>query len=116
MLTGPVLTGPVLPTGRADRGGAEALASDGAPQATRRPAPEPRPRRRRPRPLPRGTGPVSRDGPEEAAVPPGDRVATAEPRPGALCDVVRLSTEAPEWSFGTGAPMRDLAGRGLLAP
>jgi fumarylacetoacetate (FAA) hydrolase family protein len=36
------------------------------------------------------------------------------PELGALVNTVRLSTEAPEWTFGTGALMRNLAGRGLL--
>jgi fumarylacetoacetate (FAA) hydrolase family protein len=27
---------------------------------------------------------------------------------------VRLSTQAPEWTFGTAALMRNLAGRGFL--
>ncbi|WP_454916000.1 fumarylacetoacetate hydrolase family protein [Xanthobacter sediminis] len=31
-----------------------------------------------------------------------------------LENVVRLSTQAPEWTFGAGALMRNLAGRGLL--
>ena len=44
----------------------------------------------------------------------GDLVTISEPRLGALTNVVRLSTEAPEWTFGTGALMRNLAGRGLL--
>ena len=86
------------------------------PGARRRPAPEPPPRGWRPASPLRGAGPVSRDGPEEDAVPPGDRATIAEPRLGALRDVVRLSTEAPEWTFGAGALMRNLAGRGLLAP
>ena len=44
----------------------------------------------------------------------GDHVTIAEPKLGALENTVRLSTEAPEWTFGTGALMRNLAGRGLL--
>ncbi len=44
----------------------------------------------------------------------GDHVTIAEPHLGALENTVRLSTEAPEWTFGTGALMRNLAGRGLL--
>ena len=44
----------------------------------------------------------------------GDRVVIAEDRLGALRNTVRLSTECPEWSFGTGALMRNLAERGLL--
>ncbi|SIS82297.1 fumarylacetoacetase-like protein [Phaeovulum vinaykumarii] len=45
---------------------------------------------------------------------PGDRVSISEARLGRLETTVRLSTEAPEWTFGTGALMRNLAGRGLL--
>ena len=45
---------------------------------------------------------------------PGDRVTIAAPGLGALENGVALSTEAPEWRFGTGALMRNLAGRGLL--
>lgn len=44
----------------------------------------------------------------------GDRVVIAEDRLGALRNTVRLSTDCPEWSFGTGALMRNLAERGLL--
>ncbi|HAV07425.1 MAG TPA: fumarylacetoacetate hydrolase [Rhodobacteraceae bacterium] len=44
----------------------------------------------------------------------GDHVTIAEPHLGALENTVRLSTEAPEWTFGTGALMRNLAARGLL--
>jgi fumarylacetoacetate (FAA) hydrolase family protein len=44
----------------------------------------------------------------------GDRVVIATPALGALVNTVRLSTEAPEWVFGAGALMRNLAGRGLL--
>jgi fumarylacetoacetate (FAA) hydrolase family protein len=44
----------------------------------------------------------------------GDVVTIATPTLGALSNTVRLSTEAPEWTFGTGALMRNLAGRGLL--
>lgn len=44
----------------------------------------------------------------------GDRVRISEPGLGMLENTVRLSTECPEWSFGTGALMRNLAGRGLL--
>jgi fumarylacetoacetate (FAA) hydrolase family protein len=44
----------------------------------------------------------------------GDRVTISEPNLGALQNTVRLSTECPEWTFGTGALMRNLAGRGLL--
>ncbi len=45
---------------------------------------------------------------------PGDVVTIATPALGSLTNTVRLSTEAPEWTFGTGALMRNLAGRGLL--
>ncbi len=44
----------------------------------------------------------------------GDRVTIAAPQLGALTNTVRLSTEAPPWTFGTAALMRNLAGRGLL--
>lgn len=44
----------------------------------------------------------------------GDVVTISEPRLGSLRNTVRLSTECPEWTFGTGALMRNLAGRGLL--
>jgi fumarylacetoacetate (FAA) hydrolase family protein len=44
----------------------------------------------------------------------GDMVRISVPELGALVNTVRLSTEAPEWTFGTGALMRNLAGRGLL--
>lgn len=44
----------------------------------------------------------------------GDVVTIATPELGALVNTVRLSTEAPEWTFGTGALMRNLADRGLL--
>ncbi|WP_341213022.1 fumarylacetoacetate hydrolase family protein [uncultured Limimaricola sp.] len=44
----------------------------------------------------------------------GDVVVIEEARLGALRNTVRLSTECPEWRFGTGALMRNLAGRGLL--
>lgn len=44
----------------------------------------------------------------------GDRVTIRAPALGALVNTVRLSTEAPEWTFGTGALMRNLAERGLL--
>ena len=46
---------------------------------------------------------------------PGDIVTISDDRLGSLRNVVRLSTECPEWTFGTGALMRNLAGRGLLA-
>ena len=44
----------------------------------------------------------------------GDRVTIAAPGLGALVNTVALATEAPEWTFGAGALMRNLAGRGLL--
>jgi fumarylacetoacetate (FAA) hydrolase family protein len=44
----------------------------------------------------------------------GDIVTIADARLGSLRNIVRLSTECPEWTFGTGALMRNLAGRGLL--
>ena len=44
----------------------------------------------------------------------GDVVTITEPALGALVNTVRLSTECPEWTFGTGALMHDLAARGLL--
>ena len=44
----------------------------------------------------------------------GDVVTISAPELGALTNTVRLSTEAPEWRFGTGALMRNLAARGLL--
>ena len=44
----------------------------------------------------------------------GDRVTIATPQLGSLTNTVRLSTEAPPWTFGTMALMRNLARRGLL--
>lgn len=44
----------------------------------------------------------------------GDRVTVAAPGLGALANTVALATEAPPWTFGTGALLRNLAGRGLL--
>lgn len=44
----------------------------------------------------------------------GDVVSISAPDLGVLTNTVRLSTEAPEWQFGTGALMRNLAARGLL--
>ncbi len=44
----------------------------------------------------------------------GDRVSIEAAPLGRLVNIVRLATEAPEWRFGTGALMRNLAGRGLL--
>ena len=44
----------------------------------------------------------------------GDVVTIANPALGSLTNIVRLSTEAPPWTFGTAALMRNLAGRNLL--
>lgn len=44
----------------------------------------------------------------------GDRVTIRAAGLGELTNRVRLSTELPEWRFGTAALMRNLAGRGLL--
>jgi fumarylacetoacetate (FAA) hydrolase family protein len=44
----------------------------------------------------------------------GDIVTIATPELGALTNTVRLSTESPEWTFGTRALMTNLAARGLL--
>jgi len=44
----------------------------------------------------------------------GDVVTIAAPELGRLVNIVRLSTDAPEWLFGAGALMRNLSGRGLL--
>ena len=46
----------------------------------------------------------------------GDVVTISAPGLGALTNIVRLSTEAPEWTFGTRALMANLAARGLLSP
>lgn len=45
---------------------------------------------------------------------PGDVVTLSNQQLGALVNTVRLSTECPEWTFGTSALMRNLAARGLL--
>ena len=45
----------------------------------------------------------------------GDRVVISEPSLGRLENTVRLSTECPEWTFGTSALMKNLAQRGLLS-
>jgi fumarylacetoacetate (FAA) hydrolase family protein len=45
---------------------------------------------------------------------PGDRVTVAAPGLGRLVNTVAWATEAPEWTYGAGALMRDLARRGLL--
>lgn len=56
-----------------------------------------------------------RDGPGQGFTHhAGDVVTISEPGLGALRNTVRLSTDCPEWTFGTGALMRNLAGRGLL--
>ena len=44
----------------------------------------------------------------------GDVVTISAPELGSLTNIVRLATEAPEWRFGTGALMRNLAARQLL--
>lgn len=44
----------------------------------------------------------------------GDVVRIGTPALGTLENTVRLSTDAPEWTFGTAALMRNLSGRGLL--
>ncbi|MCV2875033.1 fumarylacetoacetate hydrolase family protein [Rhodobacteraceae bacterium XHP0102] len=44
----------------------------------------------------------------------GDVVTITEARLGSLQNTVRLSTECPDWRFGTAALMRNLAERGLI--
>ncbi len=44
----------------------------------------------------------------------GDVVTISAPELGSLTNTVRLATEAPQWQFGTGALMRNLAARQLL--
>ncbi len=44
----------------------------------------------------------------------GDVVTIACPELGTLCNTVALSTEAPEWTFGMAALMRNLARRDLI--
>ena len=44
----------------------------------------------------------------------GDRVTISAPELGALVNRVAHAHEAPRWTFGIGALMRNLAGRGLL--
>ncbi len=44
----------------------------------------------------------------------GDVVTIFATALGTLVNTVRLATEAPEWTFGTAALMRNLAGRGLI--
>ncbi len=56
-----------------------------------------------------------RDGPGQGFTHhPGDVVTIAAPELGRLVNTVRLATEAPEWTFGTSALMKNLSGRGLL--
>jgi fumarylacetoacetate (FAA) hydrolase family protein len=56
-----------------------------------------------------------RDGPGQGFTHhPGDVVTIATPELGSLVNTVRLSTEAPEWTFGTRALMSNLAKRDLL--
>jgi len=56
-----------------------------------------------------------RDGPGQGFTHhPGDVVTIATPELGSLVNTVRLSTEAPEWTFGTRALMTNLAKRDLL--
>lgn len=56
-----------------------------------------------------------RDGPGQGFTHhPGDVVSVSSPALGTLTNTVRLSTEAPEWTFGTAALMRNLAARNLL--
>lgn len=43
-----------------------------------------------------------------------DIVTIADPRLGTLVNRVRLCPDCPDWTFGTAALMRNLAGRGLL--
>jgi fumarylacetoacetate (FAA) hydrolase family protein len=47
---------------------------------------------------------------------PGDEVHISTPKLGALVNIVTTSRDAPAWTFGTRALMRNLAERGLLAP
>ncbi|MDB5732895.1 MAG: fumarylacetoacetate hydrolase, partial [Variovorax sp.] len=44
----------------------------------------------------------------------GDRVAIRSAKLGALVNLVGRSNRLPPWSFGIGALMANLAGRGLL--
>ena len=44
----------------------------------------------------------------------GDVVSISSPGLGTLTNTVRLSTECPEWTFGTAAFMRNLAARNLI--
>ena len=47
---------------------------------------------------------------------PGDVVTISSERLGTLVNTVGTSRDAPAWSFGIGALMRNLASRGLLGP
>jgi fumarylacetoacetate (FAA) hydrolase family protein len=56
-----------------------------------------------------------RDGPGQGFTHhAGDVVTISAVELGSLTNTVRLSTEAPEWTFGTRALMANLAGRGML--
>lgn len=44
----------------------------------------------------------------------GDRVSISAPALGSLENTMGLATAVPEWTFGTAALMRNLAGRGLI--
>jgi fumarylacetoacetate (FAA) hydrolase family protein len=56
-----------------------------------------------------------RDGPGQGFTHhAGDVVTIAAPELGSLVNTVRLSTDAPEWTFGARALMTNLSGRGLL--
>jgi fumarylacetoacetate (FAA) hydrolase family protein len=46
----------------------------------------------------------------------GDVVVISSPRLGALVNVVNSAEQAPDWTFGARALMRNLAARGLLRP
>ena len=45
----------------------------------------------------------------------GDEVRISTPKLGTLANVVATSRDAPPWTFGTRALMRNLAERGLLS-
>jgi len=56
-----------------------------------------------------------RDGPGQGFTHKlGDIVTIAAPKLGSLTNVMTHSDKAPEWTFGVGALMRNLAGRGLI--
>ncbi|MFC3230543.1 hypothetical protein ACFOGJ_25065 [Marinibaculum pumilum] len=44
----------------------------------------------------------------------GDRVSIASAALGTRANVVRLSSDCPPWSYGSGRLMHDLAGAGLI--